>query len=353
MDSGLVSRVYANQVGGHPGVATTEDGSLLIKPSLPREVAFYQALATDARCANLRDYVPEFYGTLKLEGRVANEGGGLMNAITPVEGIPEGEKESIVLENLAYTFLKPNILDIKLGTVLSDEDATPEKRARMEKVAKETTSKETGMRLTGFQVYDLAADKPVITTKAYGKSIKPADLPDGIARFFPLAAPPSPPNDSAQLTTSAGTAHGTGLPPEILLPILAGILSEVEEIHDTMKDIELRMVGGSLLLVYEADWDRAREGLRLLREAEQRAERETERGQEEGEDEDEDGEEEEYENAVGPPFVVKLIDFAHAKLVPGRGPDEGVLHGLRTVIDLLKGRMAQVEAVSVTTLTST
>ncbi|KAH9930855.1 SAICAR synthase-like protein [Fomitopsis serialis] len=346
MDPGPVSKVYANQVGGHPGVATTEDGSLLIKPSLPREVAFYQALATDARCANLRDFVPEFYGTLKLEGRVANEGGGLMNAITPVE-------ESIVLENLAYTFLKPNILDIKLGTVLFDEDATPEKRARMEKVAEETTSKETGMRLTGFQVYDLAADKPVITTKAYGKSIKPADLPDGIARFFPLAAPPSPPNESAQLTPSAGAAHGTGLPPELLQTILAGILSEVEDIYGTMEDIELRMVGGSLLLVYEADWDRAREGLRLLREAEQRAEREVEQGQEQDEDEDEDGEEDDDENAVGPPFVVKLIDFAHAKLVPGRGPDEGVLHGLRTVIDLLKGRMAQVEAVSVTTLTST
>jgi 1D-myo-inositol-tetrakisphosphate 5-kinase/inositol-polyphosphate multikinase len=58
----------------------------------------------------------------------------------------------MVLENLSYGFLKPNILDVKLGTVLYDDTASPEKKARMEKVARNTTSFETGIRLTGFQV---------------------------------------------------------------------------------------------------------------------------------------------------------------------------------------------------------
>ena len=57
-----------------------------------------------------------------------------------------------MLENLSHAFSKPNILDIKLGTVLYDDDASAEKRARMEKTARETTSLETGVRLTGFQV---------------------------------------------------------------------------------------------------------------------------------------------------------------------------------------------------------
>ena len=57
-----------------------------------------------------------------------------------------------MLENLSYGFVKPNILDIKLGTVLYDESASEEKRARMEKTARETTSLETGLRITGFQV---------------------------------------------------------------------------------------------------------------------------------------------------------------------------------------------------------
>jgi 1D-myo-inositol-tetrakisphosphate 5-kinase/inositol-polyphosphate multikinase len=57
-----------------------------------------------------------------------------------------------VLENLSFPFLKPNILDVKLGTVLYDEGASEEKRARMEKAARDTTTFETGVRLTGFQV---------------------------------------------------------------------------------------------------------------------------------------------------------------------------------------------------------
>ena len=60
--------------------------------------------------------------------------------------------QSIVLENLTQRFYKPNILDIKLGSILHDHDATPEKKARMEKTARETTSFETGIRITGFQV---------------------------------------------------------------------------------------------------------------------------------------------------------------------------------------------------------
>lgn len=57
-----------------------------------------------------------------------------------------------MLENLSFPFLKPNILDVKLGTVLHEEGASAEKQARMDKTARATTSHETGVRLTGFQV---------------------------------------------------------------------------------------------------------------------------------------------------------------------------------------------------------
>ena len=69
----------------------------------------------------------------------------------------------MVLENLSYGFLKPNILDIKLGTVLYDDTAPPDKVARMEKTARNTTSFETGIRLTGFQarlILFLSATRP-------------------------------------------------------------------------------------------------------------------------------------------------------------------------------------------------
>lgn len=156
--------LLASQVGGHAGVSTSEDGSLLFKPALAREVSFYQSLTSDPIFASLRPYIPKFYGTLKFEGKVEDG--------TLVQQPPKDGKDkylylercweiacvfitaihSIVLENLSNKFLKPNILDIKLGTALYDDEANEEKKARMIQAAKNTTSFETGVRLTGFQV---------------------------------------------------------------------------------------------------------------------------------------------------------------------------------------------------------
>ena len=93
------------------------------------------------------------------------------------------------------------------------------------------------------------------------------------------------------------------------------------------------MVGGSFLIIYEGDLERSREGIALLVEGDV------------GEDEDEDEDEEEEENTKpGPAFLVKLIDFAHTKMVAGEGPDEGVLVGMDTVLKLLDGRIAQIKS---------
>ncbi|KAF9460920.1 hypothetical protein BDZ94DRAFT_1290953 [Collybia nuda] len=341
----VVPRILDTQVGGHAGVLENEDGSLIIKPALPLELKFYQALLTDPALASLHPFTPRFLGTLKLEGQldesVKDPPAGI--AVTPVEG---AQKESIVLSNLSFGFLKPNILDVKLGTVLYDETASPEKVERMLKTAKATTSLETGVRLTGFQVYDNNTSLPVNTPKSYGKSIKPSDLPDGIARFFPVGtsapaeipATPEIPSSNPVLITPA-TAHPTnsGLPRRTLLPLLRAICSDVAEIREVYASLEIRMVGGSLLIVYEGDWARAEEGIGKLGMV---IDDDEDGGydEEEGEDDDNDDDEEQL------PYVIKLIDFAHTRLVPGEGPDKGVLKGLDTVISLLEGRIKDLES---------
>lgn len=305
---------------------TTEDGSLLIKPALKQELAFYQRLQSDSSeaFAALRKHTAKFLGTLTLEGEAAGsaEDGNLQ--IKPV-----GErKESIVLENLSHRFSRPNILDIKLGTVLYDESANEEKVQRMLKTARETTSLETGVRLTGFQVYDNTTAAAVNTPKSYGKSIKPADLPDGIASFFPV-----------------GDEEGSskGLPKKTLLPILESIRSEVAEIRDALSKLEFRMVGGSILVIYEADWERAEVAIKHHLEAP--AQKDGAEGEgEDAEDDDEDSDDEDEENAHPPAFSVKLIDFAHTKVEEGLGPDQGVLLGIDTTLKLLDGRIASLKA---------
>lgn len=166
----------SQQVGGHTGVHVTEDESLLLKPALPREIAFYQFVRDIADPSTglhtLSAWIPRFFGLLNLEGKLAdpsdgNEAGTGVLAIIPpseLEGTsPFGDRnnntapsnvpaQTLVLQNLLYGYRKPCVLDVKLGTVLYDEDASEEKKARMIKKAAESTTLQTGVRLTGFQV---------------------------------------------------------------------------------------------------------------------------------------------------------------------------------------------------------
>ena len=131
---------------------------------------------------------------------------------------------------------------------------------------------------------------------------------------------------------------GTGLPPDVLLPILESLREDITEIHEALSSVHLRMVGSSLLVVYEADVEKAREGVKFWLAGE---------GEDDEDDEDEDDEEENddgHRKKPGVPYNVKLIDFAHTRLVPGQGPDEGVLLGLSTVLGLLDGRIEAVKA---------
>lgn len=100
----------ASQVGGHAGVLTSEDGSLIIKPALPLEHKFYQSLTSDAAFASLRPFTPKFYGTLKLEGKATEGEAGVEVAPVTVEGVQKDEYSAAVREGIAVlneTFTVP------------------------------------------------------------------------------------------------------------------------------------------------------------------------------------------------------------------------------------------------------
>lgn len=121
-----------------------------------------------------------------------------------------------------------------------------------------------------------------------------------------------------------------------MVPILQAIREDIEEIRQAFASLEMRMVGGSLLIIYEADWTRAEEGVKRLG-------LDDEDGEEDEEDEeDEDDDDDDDKNKPGPPYSVHLIDFAHTRITPGEGPDQGVLTGIDTVLRLLDGRIKEV-----------
>ena len=109
----------------------------------------------------------------------------------------------------------------------------------------------------------------------------------------------------------------------------------------------MRMIGGSFLIVYEADWARAGEGVERFKKEQawesgmMDDEEEEEEDEEDGDNEGDDEDEEEEKSTI--PFVVKLIDFAHTHITREQGPDEGVLHGMNKVLDLIEQRIGSLE----------
>lgn len=195
--------------------------------------------------------------------------------------------------------------------MLHEPTASEEKKERMEKNARETTTKETGLRLTGSQVSLIAglrnmADQQtwhaptqsyILTPKSFGKGIKASQLPSGMVRYFPLptdhipslVTPPSPaPTTStsstfgnAQLAPPVPSAPssaeskppplpltpltgnneakeyaGHALPPKLLLRVLDIVDAELSKLETLLTGLEIRFVGASVLVVYEGDADR-------------------------------------------------------------------------------------------------
>lgn len=250
----------------------------------------------------------------------------------------------LVLENLTYRFLRPNVLDIKLGTKLHSDNASDEKRERMEATAGATTSGATGVRLTGFQVrfsllfagekltslaaggaqvWDERSQSFVVTDKAYGKSLLPSQLPEGVARFF----------------------LGTHLSPHQLphrLPVLQALLTRLQALETLLESFEIRIRGGSLLIVVEGDHAALLSALE--REDLQPRSRGSKVEEEEGSETSVETSDE--EGVALPqtclPWELRLIDFAHATSAEGEGADEGLLTGIRTVRELVEGLLEEV-----------
>ena len=170
-----------------------------------------------------------------------------------------------------------------------------------------------------WQVHDTTTGQAVIMPRSYGKSLNASDLQDVIAKFFPVHSGQSP----------------QGLPKEQLLPVIEVIRKHVAAVRDAFAQLEIRMVGGSFLIIYESDLERAKEGITMLEEGGV--------DEEDGEDESDEEEEDEEDTKPGLLYLVKLIDFAHTEVVTGEGPDEGALLGMDTTLKLLDGRIAQIK----------
>ncbi|PWN29188.1 SAICAR synthase-like protein [Jaminaea rosea] len=350
----------SSQIAGHPGTVRSLTGpsgeAMVVKQTLPAEVDFYAS---------------HLHASGKLESET-NKGQSLRKQMatrwTPrfygSATVAEGEKPYVALEDLlSGGFEKANVLDVKLGTQLWDEmDASHEKQERMEAAAKATTSAETGIRLTSWRTWDSQAEDGAgqfrSMGKAFGKAISADQLPLGLTAFFGLLrgkeaqefeeidqraakdavavadAAKSPVLEGPTLISSTPR-----LPFHLVHPLLTlHLLPQLDRLIGLMSQLEVRIRGGSLLVVFEGElnalWRRMSERAIPPAKGDEAEEKK------EGEDQLHDAKTPK-ERKRSPPLVkLRLIDFAHSRFVPGQGPDEGLLKGLRTLRALL-GHMVE------------
>lgn len=314
-------KAFEHAAAGHDGVMSDPSGELFIKPSIAQEIDFYQQTLSEHE--DFSELMPTFMGTIKL-------GAPDVAAIQQLPEVNEAQKQqalshgkkikaetAIVLENLEYGFKHPNVLDLKLGSRLYKEGTEPEKAARLDKVAAETTSGSLNFRLAGMKVWNGSSYD--IYDKFYGRKFNADNVKDGFATFF------------SGLTT--------GLAKDYALHLLETIEAEIIKIRNALERNESRMFSSSILIVYEGD----SKTLEALMGGETKTPHMDERAPTDSEVQESIDEEDDEEDDPPVAFQVRIIDFAHAAWTPGQGQDDNTIKGLKNVEKQMDQLLAQLD----------
>lgn len=345
-------------------------GELFIKPCTPTEIDFYELARQKYK--DFVDITPVYMGTLALsdptEVTTAVDDIAAITTVVPEtiekstaaaapeegDGVtwkPNKDKriktdQAIVLGNLTHGYKKPNILDAKLGVRLWADDAPMQKRQRFDTISAETTHSEFGCRIAGMRIYKGSEDPAALDQEGYkiydrdyGRTVVNNDnFTDKIKKFVF--------NDNAGIDEALGKA------------VCQAFAHELRQVEHVLETHHTRMYSSSILFVFEGDGEALEEA--ILRNNEMVDEIEAnipdtdiavtevpgskipetiriDSGIVMDGDDDEDDDEDEDDEKAGPSLslpkvcTLKLIDFAHAKWVPGKGPDENTLIGVRNL----------------------
>lgn len=337
------------------GVLSDADGELFIKPCTQKELDFYQSAA--AKFEEFTEIMPLFMGCLSLADPA--EVSSAEEDVSPVDAVPAAAPEAqappaeprnapaptppqsepkdattwkpnkdkriktdqaIVLENCTNGYKKPNILDAKLGVRLWADDAPLQKRQRFDLISAETTHRDYGCRIAGMRVYkgsenatELDDDQYKVYDRDYGRSsVTNETFVDAVRQFvFNKAA---------------------GIDNALAKAICQGFVQELQRVEKILETHESRMYSASILFIYEGDVEALEASINRNNTLAENLEKANIRPSRIDSGICLDDEDDEDDEIVFPKvYTVKLIDFAHAKWVPGEGPDENSLIGVRSL----------------------
>ncbi|EEA28443.1 hypothetical protein TMatcc_003226 [Talaromyces marneffei ATCC 18224] len=309
LDSDSFTTNFDHAAAGHDGLRCHLSGSLIAKPCTHEEVAFYES---SVHHPNFHAFMPQYLGTLTASDKepslsilpgAQNHGRSVLSSlvtppttnsspshnhrhhhkITPEKAwTPSGGRKldtgiSIVLENIAEGFRRPNVLDVKLGSRLWADDAPPAKRAKLDAVSRETTSSSLGFRIAGMKVWVGYDNKNGSTidaietefTDPYMTKYEGSEAPKGEVvekngykrydKWYGRAFTANNVKEGFE-TFLAGAKAGKVDRSKL---IASRILQELRALKFALESEESRMYSSSILVIYEGDPDALEEALKF------------------------------------------------------------------------------------------
>jgi 1D-myo-inositol-tetrakisphosphate 5-kinase/inositol-polyphosphate multikinase len=344
-----------HQAAGHDGTMTDADGSLFIKKSAVQEIEFYNLVAAhDAENdldMKLSYWIPVCLGNL--QAGVNRENLDKLDLSEINHQIPltatDGSDSYVVLENLYHNYNFPSILDVKLGSKLTDDESThPSKIERLNTVSRQTTSGTHNFRVCGMKTFNgssstlpaslydgMVSSIEVVSdnsskylqfNKMFGRLLTSSTVVSGIELFF-----------SPFLTLCDHSIANT-----IIYRLSTQFLKRLQLLYNCLLDYELRMFSASLLFMYETDlskWDIPENGVlhqdHFLLDDE-KYDMQDPLIKEFAINEDDESDDDNDDITSFSLSQLKLIDFAHSKLTPGMGHDENVIQGIENLIEVFQ-----------------
>ncbi|KAI9197444.1 uncharacterized protein BJ171DRAFT_519546 [Polychytrium aggregatum] len=313
---------FTEQVAGHPDTikAAPQFPDRLFKWASPTESQFYRALdrqrqqsqgfdhAQTAAPRPLYSFAPAFYPDFDFQPNPLHTNSPASNGKSngDGDGNDDGSPSWICIQNLIHRYQHYSAIDLKLGTRLYDDDATPEKRARMIQHAQQTTSGAIGLRICGYKRFDLATQSHVVYSREAGRRLKPDTFYGDFESFFRS-------NDGGFVS----------------LDTLRGIRHRLCELQQTLRQTHVQLYGASVLILYDSgccfDVDPGQTSNLGEPNAPNQAASADEPRPTQSRAPCPD-------QSASPRYDVRLIDFAHARLKDGIGLDEGALLGVDHLI---------------------
>ncbi|EEB08263.2 inositol polyphosphate kinase [Schizosaccharomyces japonicus yFS275] len=207
--------LFPHQVAGHGNLQSWDEKTVL-KPCTKTEYDFYRVVFE--RKHELKNWIPHLHQLIE-----KNEGNDRVNNFSLGK-----YKHAVIIENLCYGMTRPCILDIKIGRQLWAEDASDDKKRRLDLVSSSTTSGSHGFRITGMTCWDQTTSSMAHYSTLWGKTLTPD-----------LIVP------SLSLFTKALPANQASI-------VMDLITSSLMKLYEELKDAHITFRSSSILITYDA-----------------------------------------------------------------------------------------------------